>query len=944
MSDPVDYVIVGAGAIGGTIGARLVRSGHSVLFCDADADHVAAINASGLTLEGPVDEFTVQARAVGPRELPAELGSVLLAVKAQHTETALHEIAPRLASDGFVVSLQNGVNEPLIASIVGEERTVGAFVNFGADYLDPGRIFVGGRGALYVGELDGRRTDRLERLLRDLPDAKETQNILGFLWAKEAYGAMLFATAVSDLSIADALAEPRYRGVFVQLAREVLAAAPVPVEAFDGFDADDLDGSVDRLVEFNRRSAKTHSGIYRDLMVRKRKTEKAILSDLDGPLLRRTLELIEEIEEGRRTCEVANLELLAAYQRLQQRGPALNAVIQELPPGLRAAAGPLHGVPVAIKDNIDVAGVVTTNSSTVGTPPAAAEDATAVRRLREAGADLLCKANLLEYAAGSVNPAFGMTYNPLDPSRTAGGSSSGSAALVAAGVCDYALGTDTGGSIRIPAAYCGIVGLKPTYGIVPVEGVFPLSQTCDHVGTLTRTVEQTATLLAVLAGRPVELRPVERLRIGVLRRQLDDPDLTAGVRDRVLEALEALAAAGFELVDLDIPELDLVDDALGADPAEGGLGRPPGALRAPRATTTVPARVPCSSSAQGPRTTSTPTDWLIASESPPASRAPSRRSACWPGRRSRIAAPVEDPPVGTPEGDVEGRYHGRVQPRGGSRGVHALRDRGGHPPRRPAARCGVRRRRAAAFRGPRLRGDRAMRIEDCNWMQVEDYLTRDDRLVVPLGSIEQHGYLSLGVDRILSERVSVEAAEPLGVLVMPSLPYGLTPYFAAYPGSPTLRVETYRTVLRDLLDSFASQGFRRFLFVNGHGGNDPGRDAVDSWRGGEPGRASSLAQLVGRPEDARRRGRDRLRGDARVVVRELPVDAARGCRAAAGAQAGRRHRADARARSRGCPRTARRRLARRSLRASRRRRPPRLAGGGGRGARPDRERLGACLT
>ena len=123
-----------------------------------------------------------------------------------------------------------------------------------------------------------------------------------------------------------------------------------------------------------------------------------------------------------------------------------------------------------------------------------------------------------------------------------------------------------------------------------------------------------------------------------------------------------------------------------------------------------------------------------------------------------------------------------------------------------------------------------MRIEDCNWMQVEEYLARDDRLVVPLGSIEQHGYLSLGVDRILSERVSVEAAEPLGVLVMPSLPYGLTPYFAAYPGSPTLRVETYRALLRDLLDSLAAQGFRRFLFVNGHGGNDPGRDAVDAWR------------------------------------------------------------------------------------------------------------------
>jgi creatinine amidohydrolase len=122
-----------------------------------------------------------------------------------------------------------------------------------------------------------------------------------------------------------------------------------------------------------------------------------------------------------------------------------------------------------------------------------------------------------------------------------------------------------------------------------------------------------------------------------------------------------------------------------------------------------------------------------------------------------------------------------------------------------------------------------VRIEDRNWMQVEEYLEREDRLVIPLGSIEQHGYLSLGVDRILAERVSVEAAEPLGVLVMPSLPYGLTPYFAAYPGSPTLRVETYRALLVDLLDSLADQGFCRFLFVNGHGGNDLGRSAVAMW-------------------------------------------------------------------------------------------------------------------
>jgi 2-dehydropantoate 2-reductase len=558
-----DYVVVGAGAIGGTVGAKLAAAGKRVLLCDADAEHVAAINADGLRIEGPVEELHVRVPAVAPEGLADGLGAVLLAVKAQHTEEALRAIEPRLRPDGFVVSLQNGVNEPLIAERVGRERTVGAFVNFGADWVAPGRIFLGGRGALYVGELDGSRSERLERLLADLPEAKATPNILGFLWAKEAYGAILFATAVSDLSIADALAEPRYRGVFVQLAREVLAAAPVPVEPFDGFDERDLDGSIDRLVEFNRRSAKTHSGIYRDLMVRRRPTEKAILADLDGPLLRRTLELITEIEEGRRTCEVANLELLAAYQRLQERAPALNALISELPPSERATTGALHGVAVAVKDNIDVRGVVTTNASTVGVPPPAAGDAPVVARLREAAADLLCKTNLLEYAAGSVNPAYGMTFNPRDTSRTSGGSSSGSAALVAAGVTDWALGTDTGGSIRIPAAYCGIVGLKPTYGLVPLGGVFPLSHSCDHVGTLTTTVEQTARLLSVLAARPVELHPVGRVRVGVLRRQVDDPDVTPGVRARVADALAALGER-FELVDVDLDELDLVDDALGA--------------------------------------------------------------------------------------------------------------------------------------------------------------------------------------------------------------------------------------------------------------------------------------------------------------------------------------------------------------------------------------------
>ncbi|HEY3051754.1 MAG TPA: creatininase family protein [Gaiellaceae bacterium] len=127
-----------------------------------------------------------------------------------------------------------------------------------------------------------------------------------------------------------------------------------------------------------------------------------------------------------------------------------------------------------------------------------------------------------------------------------------------------------------------------------------------------------------------------------------------------------------------------------------------------------------------------------------------------------------------------------------------------------------------------------MRVQDCNWMQLEDYLQRDDRIVLPLGSTEQHAYLSLATDNILAERVAVDAAEPLGVPVLPVQPYGITPRFAAYPGSPTLRVETFLAVVTDLLDSLSRQGFRRILIVNGHGGNVPARAAAAQWGAGHP--------------------------------------------------------------------------------------------------------------
>lgn len=127
-----------------------------------------------------------------------------------------------------------------------------------------------------------------------------------------------------------------------------------------------------------------------------------------------------------------------------------------------------------------------------------------------------------------------------------------------------------------------------------------------------------------------------------------------------------------------------------------------------------------------------------------------------------------------------------------------------------------------------------MQIKDLNWMQLEDYLRRDDRCVLPIGSTEQHAYISLCTDNILSERVATAAAEPLGVPVFPVLNYGITPYFRAYPGSISLKIDTYLRIIRDVLDGFAEQGFRRILIVNGHGGNTPAQSYVGEWMAEHP--------------------------------------------------------------------------------------------------------------
>ena len=329
-------VIWGAGAIGGTIGAYLARAGHDILFVDIVDEHVRAINETGLRITGPVDEFTVRAPASRPDQLDDKYKIILLCTKAQHTREATAALVNCLADDGYVISVQNGLNELLISEIVGAERTMGAFINFSADYHAPGEILFGGRGAVVLGELDGKISDRLQRIASVLNDFDQdaiiTDNLWGYLWGKEAYGAMLFISALTHQSIAEALSDARYREIYIRAAQEILrVASAIGVEprgsnGFDppAFSADDraaINESLDTLVAFNSTSAKTHSGIWRDLAVRKRKTEvfmyEPILAEGEKrgialPLTRRWIGMIHEIEDGKRPQATENLDELKA--------------------------------------------------------------------------------------------------------------------------------------------------------------------------------------------------------------------------------------------------------------------------------------------------------------------------------------------------------------------------------------------------------------------------------------------------------------------------------------------------------------------------------------------------------------------------------------------------------------------------------------------------------
>jgi 2-dehydropantoate 2-reductase len=336
MRSPI--LIWGAGAIGGTVGACLTLAGHDVVFVDVDEAHVGAMRERGLAIEGPVRRLqTPPLDSYLPDQVAGSFERIFLCVKAHHTSAACEQLAPHLAPDGYVLSLQNGLNEIEIARAVGERRTIGAFVNFGADWLEPGRILLGNRGAFVIGELDGAKSARLQALAAVIadfePDVLASRNIFGFLWGKLGYSCLLHAEALVPESIAECLADPEYRPHLVALVREVVQVARskgVRLEGFNGYDPESfapeadsatLQASFERMIAYNRASAKSHSGIWRDLAVRKRKTavdaqiapiaDEAARAGLEAPRVRRLVALIHDIEDGRRRQERSTLLALA---------------------------------------------------------------------------------------------------------------------------------------------------------------------------------------------------------------------------------------------------------------------------------------------------------------------------------------------------------------------------------------------------------------------------------------------------------------------------------------------------------------------------------------------------------------------------------------------------------------------------------------------------------
>ncbi len=332
----MQVTIFGAGAIGGTIGALATDAGHDIMLVDIVPEHVKIMNEQGLLITGARGDRRYPVKAKLTNEVTGPLGVVFLCVKGHFTEGAIQQIAPMLAPDGYVVSIQNGLNEEIIAKYVGRERTVGCFVHFSADYLEPGVIQYSNSHDLRIGELDGSITPRLDDIksvLDPVMPTSITTNIWGYLWGKLVYAAMAFAVSTVDATVYEVLSDPRGRRVGLEAAAEAAAVAKAQgysMEMIGSFNPnafirkpgweDEANRVLDTLGAEMQASLKSHMGIWMDLKIKRRKTEVDMQSvpiveaanrlGIPAPVNEKVVEVIHEIERGERDMGWDNLDVL----------------------------------------------------------------------------------------------------------------------------------------------------------------------------------------------------------------------------------------------------------------------------------------------------------------------------------------------------------------------------------------------------------------------------------------------------------------------------------------------------------------------------------------------------------------------------------------------------------------------------------------------------------
>jgi 2-dehydropantoate 2-reductase len=328
-------IVVGTGPIGGIIGGRLARAGHDMTFVDVDREHVAAIRERGLQVDVPDGSFNVKINIVFPGEIQGKFDIALIAVRSDYTTDALNTILPHLADDGLLVSMQNGINPPLLEQRVGADRTVGMGIRMGSRKVGPGHLHTGTRGHLYIGHLHGRRTRRLEALHKILSEVMETEmsdNIFGVLWSKLTYTCLGYYGSLADASLATSCADGASRRALTEFFGEVVAvgeAAGARWMRLDEYDPADFRPSrpfEKRLAALNafancwkiddrkgplrqiQRGVKTEVDFTLACVVRE--GEKHGVST---PLCRKLVDRIHELEKGTRSLSLDNYAELNAF-------------------------------------------------------------------------------------------------------------------------------------------------------------------------------------------------------------------------------------------------------------------------------------------------------------------------------------------------------------------------------------------------------------------------------------------------------------------------------------------------------------------------------------------------------------------------------------------------------------------------------------------------------